>query len=342
MKGTFNQSTMDELVAQTIEKKNIRSVVLCVEKGNHSFSHVSSAGNMEDDTPYFLASVTKLYITAIILKLRMENRVDLDDKISQYLPEDTVSRIHILKDIDYSNEITIKHLMSNTSGIPDYFTSDVFLELVDGKDQLWPFEKTVQSVKKMKPKFKPGQKGKVHYSDTNYQLLGEIIKTITGQSIHEVFRQYIFDALNLQHSYVYEDVNDEKPLPLTYKSKQLLIPQYMSSIPAEGGIVSTAQESMIFLKAFINGQLFPKNDLNELMSNWNFLLLPGQFYYGVGIVKQPISLVSFKNGLIGHWGQSGAFAFYYPQKDLYFTGTVNQIIGHSVAARLISKIIKRF
>lgn len=213
---------------------------------------------------------------------------------------------------------------------------------MDGKDQLWPFEKTVQSVKKMKPKFKPGQKGKVHYSDTNYQLLGEIIKTISGQSIHEVFRQYIFDALNLQHSYVYEDVNDEKPLPLTYKSKQLLIPQYMSSIPAEGGIVSTAQESMIFLKAFINGQLFPKNDLNELMSNWNFLLLPGQFYYGVGIVKQPISLVSFKNGLIGHWGQSGAFAFYYPQKDLYFTGTVNQIIGHSVAARLISKIIKRF
>lgn len=99
---------------------------------------------------------------------------------------------------------------------------------------------------------------------------------------------------------------------------------------------------MVFLTAFINGQLFPKNDFNELMGNWNFLLLPGQFYYGVGIAKQPISLFSFKDGLIGHWGQSGAFAFYYPQKDLYFTGTVNQITGHSVAGRLISKIIKHF
>jgi len=333
---------MDDLVAQALEKKNITSVVLCVKKGEDSFSHVSSAGNMVVDTPYYLASVTKLYITTSILKLRMENKVDLEDKISEYLPKSVVSGIHVLKDIDYSNEITIKHLMSNTSGIPDYFTSDVFLELIAGKDQLWTFEKTVQSVKKLKPKFKPGQKGKVHYSDTNYQLLGEIIKVITGKTIQEVFKEFIFDVLNLQHTYVYENIDDKTPLPLTYKSKQLQIPQYMSSIPAEGGIVSTAQESMVFLTAFINGQLFPKKDFDELMENWNFLLLPGQFYYGVGIAKQPISLCSFKNGLIGHWGQSGAFAFYYPQKDLYFTGTVNQITGHSVAGRLISKIIKHF
>lgn len=342
MKKAMTPSVLNELVAQAIEKRNITGAVLCVEKGDNSFSHISSAGNIAKNDSYFIASVTKLYITAVLLKLRAENQLQLDDKISRYLRKEDVERIHVLKDKDYSNEITIKHLMSNTSGIPDYFTSEVFLELANGKDQSWPLERTLQSVKQMKPKFKPGQKGKVHYSDTNYQLLGEIIKSITGKTTQEVFKEFIFDNLKLQHTYVYEDMNDSKPIPLNYKSKPLHIPEYMTSIPSEGGIVSTAQESLQFLKAFINGHFFPKSDFKELMSNWNFLLLPGQFYYGVGIAKQPISILSFKNGLIGHWGQSGAFAFYYPKKDLYFTGTVNQVTGHSVAARLIGKAIRYF
>ncbi|KOS69062.1 beta-lactamase [Lysinibacillus contaminans] len=342
MGKAINPPILNELIAQAIKKRNITGAVLCVEKGDNSFSNVSGAGNIKEEDPYFIASVTKLYITAIMLKLRAENQVHLDDAISKYLLENDIRRLHILKDQDYSNEITIKHLMSNTSGIPDYFTSEVFLELANGKDQSWPLERTLQSVKQMKAKFKPGQKGKVHYSDTNYKLLGEIIKSITGKTTQEVFKEFIFDDLKLQHTYVYEDVNDSKPIPLNYKSKQLHIPEYMASIPSEGGIVSTAKESMLFLKAFFDGHFFPKSDFKELMNNWNFLLIPGQFYYGVGIAKQPISILSFKNGLIGHWGQSGAFAFYYPKKDLYFTGTVNQITGHSVAAGLIGKVIKNF
>lgn len=342
MKKVLNQSILNELLAQAINKKNITGAVLCVEKGDNSFSQVSGAGNIEENDSYFIASVTKLYITAIMLKLRAGNQLQLDDKISQYLHKDDVSRIHVLKGEDYSDEITIKHLMSNTSGIPDYFTSEVFLELANGKDQSWPLERTLQSVKQMKPKFKPGQKGKAYYSDTNYQLLGEIIKKITGKTMTAVFKEFIFDDLNLKNTYVYGDVNDSKPKPLNYKSKELNIPEYMSSIPSEGGIVSTAKDSMVFLKAFFEGHFFPKSDFKELMNNWNFLFLPGQFYYGIGIAKQPIFISSFKKGLLGHWGQSGAFAFYYPEKDLYFTGTVNQITGHNVAVGLIKKVIKYF
>lgn len=339
MNEVFNPSILNELLSQAVKRKNIIGAVVCVEKGDHSFSQVCGAGNMEEGTPYFIASITKLYITAILLKLRAANQLQLDDKISEYLLEEEVSRIHVLKDVDYSEEITIKHLMSNTSGIPDYFTSEVFLELVNEKDQSWSLERTLQSVKQMKPKFKPGQKGKVHYSDTNYQLLGEIIEKITGKTMQDVFKEFIFDELDLKETYVYADVNDSKPIPLNYKSKQLHIPKYMSSIPSEGGIVSTAKESMIFLKAFIDGHFFPKSDFKELMNKWNFLFLPGQFYYGIGIAKQPLFISSYKDGLIGHWGQSGAFAFYYPKKDLYLTGTVNQITGHRVAAGLIKKCI---
>ena len=91
----------------------------------------------------------------------------------------------------------------------------------------------------------------------------------------------------------------------------------MSSIGPEGGIVSTAKESMIFLKAFINGHFFPKEDFNEL-KEWRLLFGPGLFFYGVGIASQPISIKELKNGLIGHWGQTGSFSFYHPETDLYF------------------------
>lgn len=227
--------------------------------------------------------------------------------------------------------------MSNTSGIPNYFSTDVLKELVAGKDQEWGFERVIASAKKKSPKFAPGKKAQ--YSDTNYQLLGKIIETIKNKDIHSVFKEYIFDELKLENTYLYEDAHNKRPAPIYYKGKELYLPKYMSSIGSEGGIVSTAKESMIFLKAFMNGHFFPKEYFDEL-NEWKILFLPGLFFYGVGISRQPISLKQLKGGLIGHWGQTGAFAFYHPETDLYFTGTVNQFYGQRVAGKMMIKIIK--
>jgi len=74
-------------------------------------------------------------------------------------------------------------------------------------------------------------------------------------SIKEVFQSYIFVELYMSKTYVYEVENDTKPVSLYYKSNPLDLPKYIScpSFTPEGGIVSTAQETMIFLKAFFNG-----------------------------------------------------------------------------------------
>lgn len=79
-------------------------------------------------------------------------------------------------------------------------------------------------------------------------------------------------------------------------------------------------------------------------TDWKLLFSPGLFYYGVGISCQPLSIRQFKNGegLIGHWGQTRAFAFYDPKTDLYFTGTVNQFFGQNVVGKIIREIIKRY
>ncbi|WP_100372327.1 serine hydrolase domain-containing protein [Bacillus sp. FJAT-45037] len=337
MSRTIESSFVAELVSTAVSKKNIYGAVLCVENVDSSLSLLYGAGNLTVNKPYFIASVTKLYVTAVLLKLKSKNCLNLQDKISEYLSEEILHELHIYKGIEYSKDITIKHLMSNTSGIPDYFSANLVRELTAGKDQSWGFERTIESAKQKKPTFVPGKKAQ--YSDTNYQLLGKIIEEITNKDIHTVFKEFIFDELNLKDTYLFEDVNENQPAPIYYKDKEIYLPKYMSSIGPEGGIVSTAKESMIFLKAFFDGHFFPKEYFDEL-KDWKLLFGPGLFFYGVGIANQPIFVKELKNGLIGHWGQTGAFSFYHPKTELFFTGTTNQFYGQTVAARMMVKIIK--
>lgn len=351
MAYTMNESFLEEVTSKMIKNRHVYGTIFCVESGDGSLSWCGSAGNLDHDDRYFIASVTKLYITTLILILRNEGRLKLDDKIVQYFPDGYLDGLHVLKGVDYTDQITITHLLSNTSGIPDYFSDKqgsgkkAAEDLFGGKDEPWPLEKTLEHVKNMVPKFKPGQKGKAQYSDTNFQLLGRFIETITGKDLADVFREHIFDELELEDTYAYRDVNDDSPAKMYYKTRQLHLPRYIASVTAEGGIVSTAKEVMIFLKAFFNGRFFPENNLEEL-KKWNLIWFPGQFYFGIGLEKlwTPRILSPFKpiGELLGCWGQSGAFAFNNPETGLYFTGTVNQLsgFGHSAAFKAMIKIIK--
>lgn len=351
MTNVINESFLAGVTNKMIKNRSVFGSILCVENGDGSLSWSGAAGNLQKEDRYFIASVTKLYITTVILQLRNEGKLKLEDKIIQHFSEGYLDGLHQMKGVDYTREITITHLLSNTSGIPDYFSDKqgsgkkAADDLFGGKDEPWPLEKTIENVKNMTPKFRPGQKGKARYSDTNFQLLGRIIETITGKDLAVVFRERIFDELKLKNTYAYRDVNDDSPAKMYYKSKELHLPHYIASVTAEGGIVSTASEVMTFLKAFFNGRFFPKTDLDEL-KKWNLIFFPGQFYFGIGLEKlwTPRFISPFKpiREIIGCWGQSGAFAFYNPESDLYFTGTINQLsgFGHSAAFKAIISIIK--
>jgi len=346
------EKLLNDVLNKMIEHKQIFSGVLCVEKGDGSFSWTGAAGDMQKDSRFFIASVTKLYVTAVVMQLIEENRIKLTDKISEYLPKEYFEGIHILKGVDYSDEITVAHLISNTSGLPDYFfhkqadgrtAAD---DLLEGKDEAWPLDKTIGLIKNLTPNFKPGAKGKAAYSDSNYQLLGKIIENVTDKSIDDVFQDYIFSKLNLSNIYVYRDIKDNTPVPFYYKSRELWLPNYMSATGVEGGIVATANDLMIFLKGFFNGHFFPKEKITDL-KQWNLILPPpGLFYFGIGLEKlftpriaSPLKPIK---EILGFWGQTGSFAFYNPETDLYFCGTTNQIngAGHRFAGNAMAKIIK--
>lgn len=116
----------------------------------------------------------------------------------------------------------------------------------------------------------------------------------------------------------------------------------MVSFGADGGIVSTSKEMMVFLEAFFGGVFFPKEYI-EGMSVWNRIFFPMQS--GIGIHRFKLPWFFDPTGaipeLIGHSGLSGALAYYSPARDLLVTGTVNQVAYPDTSFRLMIKLIQR-
>ncbi len=343
MHGKLNKSTLDRIVSDVVTKKYIRGAVFCVSSEDNSIDMISAAGNFSEDSQYYIASINKLFISAIILRMCRDSQLDLHDTISKHLPKDAVSGLHVYKGIDYTNQITILHLISQTSGLPGYLIDKqangkrAMTELEAGIDQPWPPEKVIDEIKTMDTHFPPGEPGKAKYIDTNHQILSLVIENIAGKPINSVLRSML-EELNLRGTHVCQDVNDSPFVPIRYKSEIINIPLFLTS--TRNDIISTARDQMTFLKAFFNGHFFPKERMSELYK-WNNIFFP--FKYGVGIQKffLPRILSPFKPvpDMIGHSGSIGSVAFFIPDIDLYITGTVNQQARPNVAFQTMIKIV---
>lgn len=342
----MDKQYVDNLVSKTVGKNNIAGAVIYLSSGNGSFNVISSAGNFQDDSKYYIASINKLFMSSIILRLVTEDRIQLDNKFADFVSDDVISNLHFLNGKDYSKEITLKQMISQTSGLPDYIEDKqknghiVMKDLEAGLDPAWPVEKVVEEVKKMKPHFPPGKSGKAKYSDTNHQLLELVIEKVTGKPNIQVLNS-LFQELGMKDTYVVSDINDKNYVPVRYKEEEISISNFLSS--TKNDIISTARDQMIFIKAFFEGYFWPKERLDEL-EKWNKIFFP--FEYGIGIQKFSIPpvLTMFRKlpPLIGHAGSVGSIAFYVPKKDIYFTGTVNQQAKPGAIYQLMLEVISKF
>lgn len=334
---------LQTVLNKSVDQKKVFGTSFAIKHNGEVWKGAS--GNIAVDQPYFIASTTKLFTTAIMLQLQSQSKLNLDDAISLYLDADIVHGLHIYKGKEYSNELTIKHLLSHTSGLPDYFQDkgksgkSLEDELIQGNDQSWTFEQSLEWIKSMKPLFAPGTKNKAHYSDANFQLLGKIIERITGRTYSEACNDMIIKPLNLSNTYLYTDVNDNKPKTLYYKSNQLDIPKAMTSFGPDGGIVSTSYDMLVFIEAFFTGTLFPQTYIAELQT-WNKIFFPMQSGVGIHLFKlpwffNPTGAIPY---FIGHSGLSGALAFYSPEKNLFVVGTVNQVAHPDLSFRTMVKL----
>jgi CubicO group peptidase (beta-lactamase class C family) len=145
----------------------------------------------------------------------------------------------------------------------------------------------------------------------------------------------------LKNTYLPESENDFVP-NIYYKDKAIHRPNFVISSRASGGCVTSAREMMIFLKAFFSGGLFKISFFDKLSSFNKLQASMGPICYGSGYMRIPLNgfttLFMGKDELKGHSGSTGSFAFYYPIKDLFIIGDLNQMANEALPVRLSMRI----
>lgn len=346
------ESTIIQRFKTELEKENIKSGILHVYSESLGID-IQLAESKEDSIsinhPFYTASITKMFTATAIGILKDQNKLDFEDKIAQYLPDSLVNNLHVLNGKDYSNELTITHLLQHTSGLPDYFTDEtndgspnIINQLLMKPNKLWSTGELIQfSKEKMTPHFVPS-KG-YHYTDTEYVLLALIIENVSGLSLDEFFKQHIFQPLNMHSSYVNlksSSIKNKLPIVKFYASQYEL--SSLKSLSADwggGGLVSTTHDLIAFLKAF-NTDKIVKKETRLAMQNW--VTETKGMEYGFGI--RHVSLGELTNTesdlqLIGHSGSTASFLWYCPQLDTYISGTFNQLEVSKSALILVYKIL---
>ena len=348
------------MVSGLVERdKSVRNCVLSVMKRDGSFSWSGAAGiasqsgqvPMTKDTPIYIASITKLYTATAIMRLYEKGALSFDDPMAEYLPEELIRGIHVFKGKDYSQEITIKELLSHTSGVADYYTekpkrgkslSDLFLE---EPERPWTVDETIERARNdLRPNFQPGTDAS--YSDTNFQLLGKVIEAITGKPLHIVYEEFIFRPLGLKRTWLTGHSEPQlapsgAPADIFYKELNITKTRSNGAYWADGGIVSTAEEMIIFLKALNEGRIV-SGDTLKLMHNWHKLQFPLQYGYGTMYFKLPwfITMVVKVPPLWGHSGSTGSFLYYSEDLNIYMAGSINQAESKSKPFRLMLRVMK--
>ena len=334
---------VQKIFGNVTKKKQIHESVLLVENSNGDVSYSFGHGGKNTDTPFLIASITKLFTTTCIFILREQGKLSLDDEITRYLKKDTLRNLHVYKGREYSSKLTLSNLLFHTSGLRDVIEEGSNKSKIRAlnKDVQTDFNETIIKTKGIKPHLAPDMGKRAHYANINFEILGEIVEIVTNSTLEEVFRQLIFDPLGLKNTYLPEDEDDFIPY-IYYKDTAFYRPKLLMSIRASGGCVSTARELMVFVKAFFKGKLFNNTVFHELKVNNRLQASMLPIHYGSGYMRVPLNgfstLFMGKGELIGHSGSTGSFAFYYPEKDMFFVGDVNQMENPATPVRLVMRL----
>lgn len=200
---------LQRILDRAVDGRRVAGVVVGLRQGGREF--LGASGDLQPDRPFHIASSTKLYTAAIVLRLAEQGRLELDAPLGTLLPDSLLAGLHTLKGREWGPGITVRHLLSQTSGLPDYFSgraSDgtrLEHDLMEGRDRGWTAAEAIDLSRGMKPPFPPGQPGRALYSDTNYQLLGLVIERVTGQGYSRVLHEQILEPLGLSRTWLAGD-----------------------------------------------------------------------------------------------------------------------------------------
>lgn len=354
---------LQQLVDRLASKPRFGHAVVGVEKGDGSFRWSGAAGvanadgfAMTPETPFFIASVTKLYIATIVLQLQEEGKVELSAPISTYLGSERVAGLHRMGDVDYTPEVTVFHLLSHTSGLNDYLEAkseggkSMYHQIADGVDIGWDVDGVLTITRdRVRHHFPPQEpsaaRRKGRYSDTGFQLLITIIEEVTGSSFPDALDKRIIRPLGLRQTWLPGKSQPLDPVDVTTdiwsKGRPLEIPQAMSSF---NDLYSDVDDTLKFLAALMRGELFADPATFPLMEERRNRVIWPLIHYGLGMMHFKIGRLNAPGfrplNLIGHSGATGSWLFYCPELDLLTTGTVDEVKARAFPFRFIPKLLR--
>ncbi len=273
---------------------------LGVWSGAAGAADVETGEAMRPDSKFGIGSITKTFVSVVVLQLVEEGVLSLDDTLPEVLPEETVSRF------PDSDRITVRMLLNHTSGIAEWVSQTTHEAVAADPSTIWDIETVLELAAAQAPYFQPGEGWT--YSNTDYTLLGMIIEQAGGKSWREEVRSRILEPLGLEDTVVRDPGDTSMPdghahgygdlgsgvVEVTYADPS------MAGAAGGNAIVSTTADLARFLDAVLAGVLF--QDPATLAEMMTFVDAPDEhgfpYWYGLGMEKYIIDGIT----LIGHAG----------------------------------------
>lgn len=290
-----------------------------------------------------IASIGKTATAIAALRLVEEGRLRLEDRLGDLLPDDLTGRIHVLGGCSRGRDIKVQQLLNHSSGLFDFVNHSQFRALIySSPDKGWQAEALLElAIEGGSPLFAPGMAQA--YNDTGYVLLGQVIQKISGLSLAQAYRQFVFTPLGLDRTYL---EGRHSPLVNSSVSHNFLGGRSVGDVTGSydtwggGGLISTAEDLARWARHLFTGKIFSRPETLNLMYRGVPDHLPrigaAQIYdIRSGILCLPIG----SHALWGHTGFWGSFMFYEPTLGLILTGTRNQGDPEEKVAPLFGELL---
>jgi CubicO group peptidase (beta-lactamase class C family) len=305
LRGTeeLNNGKVDDLVQAVMKQEHVPGLALAVVKGGkilkaqaYGLAHVEKKIQATTNTVFRIASVSKQFVATAIMMLVEEGKLSLEDSVSKYVTGTPRKW----------KGITIRHLLTHTSGIPDFLNEDIPLDT-----RLDDFDQAVVKALADRPlHFAPGDDWR--YSNSNYHLLGMIIRRITGMPYGDFLGERIFQPLGMRQTAVSPIDGNFPGLAVGYEWNNDHLEPGDDVAPstkayAGGGIVSTAPDMAKWDAALYTEKLLKQSSLQQM---WTPVCLndgmKAPYGFGWGTLGRP-----WKSGLVvSHGGNFTGFSSY--------------------------------
>lgn len=287
---------IDSVLTYLNQRQLFNGTVLIGEKGKVLYKKAFGIANpqtleqLTTNSAFNLASVSKQFYAMMIMMLKEQGKLNYDDRVQKYLPS-----------FPYPT-ITIRHLMNQTSGLPEYFdiaAGDMnLLDTLNNQAML-----DLLAAKKPALVFQPGEQWQ--YCNTNYTTLASILEKISGATVDKFFQQHIAGPLKLKNTYVYQIQLKSSPpsrvFGLQFENQKPVMNDLMrfDGIVGDGNVYSSVEDLYKWDQALYTDKLVKKSTFQEAIT-------PGKLNngeptkYGFGwFIDEPGKTVSHTGGWVG-------------------------------------------